>query len=478
MCVKNSVNLLRQSRSLTFPFEEATTSSLEALKSYTTANELEDKGQQLSAIPLLQHALELDPNFALAYSSLAGTYSNIGENERSIEYEKKAFALRDRVSEQEKFDIATTYYWVVTGELDKEMQTEELWRQAYPRHNGPLNNLAVDYAIFLGQFDKAIETGNAAIRLNPHETGAYGAVAGAYLALNRVDEAREVLENGLRTDRDNPSIHQELYVVASAQGDSAVMQRELQWGASRPAGENFVLQFAAMQAAQHGQLTKAREVFAQIFVASQGSNLKESSAGTTAWEALLESQMGNMDRAKEKSAESLALSRTRTNLPNVAVALALAGDNRQCQSIIDELNKRYPVDTLIQAVYIPLAEAISASSQGLVAKAIDMLRPATRYEFGLAFNFLPIYARGLIYLRAHQSTQALAEFQKIIDHRNVSAIAAEHSLAHLQLARAYVLQGNTGKARTAYQDFLALWKDADTDIPILKEAKAEYAKLQ
>ena len=176
------------------PVEEATTSSLEALKSFTTATDLEDKGQQLASIPLLQHALELDPNFALAYSSLAETYSNIGENERSVEYEEKAFALRDRVSEQEKFDIATTYYWVVTGELDKEIETEELWRQAYPRHNGPLNNLAVNYAIFLGQFDKAIEMGNAAIRLNPHETGAYGAVAGAYLALNRVDEARAVLE--------------------------------------------------------------------------------------------------------------------------------------------------------------------------------------------------------------------------------------------------------------------------------------------
>jgi serine/threonine protein kinase/tetratricopeptide (TPR) repeat protein len=460
------------------PVEEATTSSLEALKSFTTATDFENKGQELGAIPLLQHALELDPNFALAYSSLAGDYSNIGENERSIEYEKKAFALRDRVSEQEKFDIATTYYWVVTGELDKEMQTEELWRQAYPRHNGPVNNLAVDYAIFLGQFDKATEMGNAAIRLNPHETGAYGAVAGAYLALNRVDEARTVLENGLRTDRDNPQLHQALYIVASVEGDSAVMQREFQWGASRPAGENFVLHFAAMQAAQHGQLTKARELLAQLFAVSQGSNLKESSASTAAFEALLESEMGNLDRAKQKSAESLALSRTRTNLPNVAVALALAGDYRQSQKVIDELNKRYPVDTLIQAVYIPSAEAISASNQGLDAKAIDSLRPASRYEFGLSFNFLPIYARGLIYLHARQSKQAIAEFQKIIDHRNVSAIAPEHSLAHLQLARAYALQGDTDKAGTAYQDFFALWKDADPDIPILKQAKAEYAKLQ
>jgi tetratricopeptide (TPR) repeat protein len=382
------------------------------------------------------------------------------------------------VSEQEKFDIATTYYWVVTGELDKEMETEELWRQAYPRHNDPVNNLAVEYAFFLGQFDKAIEMGNAAIRLNPHETGAYGAVAGAYLALNRVDEARAVLENGLRTDRDNPMLHNALYAVASAEGDSAVMQREFQWGASRPAGENFVLQLAAMQAAQHGQLTKARELLAQVVIVSQRGNLKESSAGTAAFEALLESEMGNLDRAKQKSAESLALSRTRTNLPNVAVALALAGDHRQCQKVIDELNRRYPVDTLIQAVYIPSAEAISASNQALVGKAIDILRPASRYELGLEFDFLPIYARGLIYLRARQSKQAIAEFQKIIDHRNVSANAPEHSLAHLQLARAYALQGDTAKARTAYQDFLALWKDADPDIPILKEAKAEYEKLK
>jgi hypothetical protein len=164
-------------------------------------------------------------------------------------------------------------------------------------------------------------------------------------------------------------------------------------GASRPAGENFVLNLAAMQAAQHGQLTKARELLAQKFLVSQGSNLKESSAGTAAFEARLESEMGNLDRAKQKSAESLALSRTRTNLPNVAVALALAGDYRQCQKIIDELNQRYPVDTLIQAVYTPSAEAISTSNQGLVAKAIDIPRPASRYELGLSFNFLPLRSR-------------------------------------------------------------------------------------
>jgi tetratricopeptide (TPR) repeat protein len=459
------------------PVEEATTSSLEALKSLTTANDLGDKGKQLESIPLLQHALELDPNFALAYSGLAGIYSNIGENERSVEYENKAFALRDRVSEEEKFDIETTYYWVVTGQLDKEMQTEELWRQAYPRRNGPLNNLAVDYALFLGQFDKAIEMGNLALRVNP-ETGTYGALAGSYLALNRVDEAKAVLERGLATNPDNSGAHYALYIVASVQGDIAVMQREFQWGASRPTGENFVLYLAAMQAAQHGQLTKARELLAQSFAVSQGSNLKETSAGTSALEALLESEVGFVERARQKSTESLALSRTRTNLPNVALALALAGDHRQSQKIIDELNKRYPVDTLIQAVYIPLAEAISESKQGSVAKAIDLLRPASRYELGLYFNFLPIYIRGLVYLRAHQSQQAIAEFQKIIDHRNLSPLASEHSLAHLQLARAYALQGSAAKARIAYQDFLALWKDADPDIPILQQAKAEYGKLK
>jgi eukaryotic-like serine/threonine-protein kinase len=459
------------------PVEEATTSSLEALKAFTIADDLQNKGKQLEAVPYLQHALDLDPNFAEAYSGLASIYSNIGEGNRGMEYEKKAFALRNRVSEREKFEITATYYWVVTGELDKEMQTEELWSQAYPRDGGPLNNLAVDYAMFLGQFEKAIDAGNAAIRTNRHQTGAHGAITAAYLGLDRIDEARSTADKALATDPDNPVTHAALYHVAVAQGDTAGMQRELKWAAGIPAGEN-VRFFSALEAARHGQLTKARELLAQIFAANQEANLKEVSSRTAAMQAYVEAEVGEVPQARRKVTESVGLSRTRTNLPFIAVASAMAGDYRQSQSIVDELKRRYPVDTLIQGVYIPSAEALRESDRGAFTRAIDILRPASRYELGAALGFLPIYVRGLVYLRAHQPHEAITEFQKIIDHRNLSLPAPEHSPAHLQLGRAYVLQGDSAKARTAYQDFLALWMDADPDIPVLQQAKAEYAKLQ
>ena len=433
----------------------------------------------MDAIPYYQHALDLDPNFAEAYTGLAGIYANMGESDRSVEYERKAFALRDRISEKEKFDITTSYYWVVTGELDKEMQTEELWSQAYPRDAGPLNNLAVDYWFALGQFEKAIELGNSAVRVNPHQPGAYGAIASSYLALNRIDEAASTADKALAIEPDNPETHMTLYTVASAQGNSAAMQRELKWAASRPAAEASSVQLlAALDASRLGRMNNARELLAQSFAATRAANLRELAAHSAAMQAFVEMEVGEVQKARQAVTESSALSRTRSNLPVLAVVLAMAGDYRQSQNIAEELNRRYPLDTLIQGVYIPCAEALRESGEGLFTKAIDTLRPANRYELGEALNFLPIYVRGLIYLRADQAANAISEFQKIIDRRNLSPLAPEHSLAHLQVARAYMLKGDSAKARTSYQDFLALWKDADPDIPILKQAKAEYAKLQ
>ena len=460
------------------PVEEATTSSLEALKSYTLAQDDDRRGKQLDSIPHLNRAIELDPNFALAYDNIAGVYANLGESERSIEYQKKAYDLRDRVSEREKFVTTATYHWVVTGDLDKEMETEESWTQAYPRESDPLNNLTVAYGRFLGQFEKAITTGQQALRLNPHQTGVYPAMASAYLALNRVDEARSISETGVAANPDDPGPHWALYFVGFVQGDEALMQREFAWGAHRRAGENWVLNIAAAGAMQRGQLQKARDLTGQALSASQSGNLREVSAANLANRALWEAEVGNLPRAREEAAKSEALSRTRTNGPVLVLALSLAGDSSHAQKVIAELSQRYPSDTFLQSVYLPMAKAILESSRTSSAKSIETLQPTVRFELGPEQNFLPIYVRGLVYLRARQGHEAEGEFQRILEHRGVSPLAPEYVLARLGLARAYTLQGDQAKARTAYQDFLALWKDADPDVPMLKEAKAEYAKLQ
>ena len=460
------------------PVEEATTSSLEALKSFTQGVANSDQGKQLEAVPQYQHAIELDPNFAGAFVGLASVYGNLGESERAIEYQQKAYDLSERVSERERFAITSTYHWVVTGDLDKETKTEESWRQAYPRDTLPLNNLTVDYAIFFGQFEKAIEIGNEAIRLNPHQTGVYGTMARAYLALKRVDEARDILERGLASNPENPSIHGPLYVVAMVQGDEAVIKREFEWGANQPAGANFVLLLAAQAALQRGQLQKARDLTSQFLAASQAAKLKEVSALAFACEAVGEAEVGSMARAREQAAKSETLAVTRTNGPCLVLALSLAGDSSRARKLIDELSRRYPSDTLLQSIYLPMGQGILEASPTDSTRSVETLRPATRFELGADQNFQPIYVRGLVYLRARQGQQAAAEFKKILDHRLIAAIAPEYALAHLGLGRAYALSGDSVNARKAYQDFLALWKDADPDIPILRQAKAEYAKLQ
>ena len=460
------------------PVDEATTSSLEALKSFTQGEANSNQGKQLEAVPQYQHAIELDPNFAGAFVGLAAVYGNLGENERAIEYQQKAYDLRERVSERERFAITSTYHWVVTGDLDKETETEASWAQAYPRDTEPLNNLTVEYAIYFGQFEKAIEIGKEAIRLNPHHTGVYGAMARSYLALKRVDEARDILERGLASNPENPSIHDPLYVVAMVQGDEALIKREFDWGANQPAGANFVLILAAKAALQRGQLHKARDLTSQFLAASQAAKLKELSALTLACQAVGEAEVGNLARAREQAAKSEALAVTRTNGPCLVLALSLAGESSRAQKLINELGRRYPSDTLLQSVYLPMARAILEERPASSAQSIETLRPAARFELGGILGFQPTYVRGLVYLHARQGQEAAAEFKKIIEHHGVAPIAPEYVLAHLHLGRAYALSGDSVNARKVYQDFLALWKDADPDIPILKQAKAEYAKLQ
>ena len=455
------------------PIEEVTTTSLDALKAFSQAESFNG----IQAIPLYERAIQLDPNFSAAYQGLAGVYANNNEEQRSIEYMKKAYALRDRVSDREKFDLDSDYQWMVTGDLDKEIQNSELYHQAYPREDTPVNNLAVDYCWFLGQFEKGVQFGMEALRLNAHASGSYGATTCGYLGLNRPDEAKTFLESAFANDSENAGIHFNLYLTYAALGDDAGAERQLQRASGRFEAAGL-LWVASARYAHVGKITKARELTAKSQGIFKSNNFLGSSAGAAAYLAFIEAAVGNTAAAHQQVAASQTLSRTRVNLPMAALALALAGDVIGAETISSDLKRRYPSDFQVNGIYGPSVEGLLQSLRGNTAAAIQALQPAARFDLGLSFGFVPVYVRGVVYLRGRQGKEAAAEFQRILAQRALGATSPLYSLSYVGLARACSLTGDTGKARSAYQDFFALWKDADPDIPILKEAKAEYAKLQ
>lgn len=321
------------------PVEQVTTSSLDALKAFSQGRELFASGQQVKAIPFFERALESDPNFAGALAQLAAIYSNAGEEERSVEYATRAYALRDRVSEREKLAITRGYHWMVTGQLDKEMDAEEAWRQSYPHDVDPVNDLAVNYSVYLGQFDKGMQEGNNAIRISPHVIGGFDTVALGYMAENRADEAKAVLTTGLKDNPDNQAIHFDFFGVAAALGDQDGMQQELQWAEGKVGGSLLLGFAAAGRAGTLGQIKKSQDFSAEALQIARDNNYKDTAAGILASRSLLEALVGNSSQARERAAESTTLSRTRTNLPVTAVALALAGDRKQSQSIVEDLRR-------------------------------------------------------------------------------------------------------------------------------------------
>ncbi|MGC2245617.1 MAG: protein kinase [Terriglobales bacterium] len=455
---------------------EATTSSLEALKAYAAGDEMRNGGGEAESIPLFQHAIELDPNFAMAYARLSAIYFNLGEEDRSVEAARKAFDLRDRVSERERFYIDDHLY-TSTGDIEKNKATLELAIQAYPNDFSAFGNLALEYNVYYGQFDKAISTGNECIRLAPHAPFGYVHVAGPYMALNRLEEARSTLQRALDAKADNLFVHEELYALAFASNDADGMQQQMKWAEGKPS-EYLLLIDAAGVASAHGQIRKAEELMQRSEQVTDRLGFKESTADAKAGWALTQAEVGNISQAREAAAASSALAHGRSNLEPLAVALAMTGDTSRAQSIVDDLGHRFASDTLLHNVTIPLVAALTAMSRKVPEHGIEALGAAVPYEFGIGQGLLPIFVRGQAYLQAKRGAEAAAEFQKIIDHRGIDPTIPEHSLAKLGLGRAYVLTGDTAKAKAAYQDFFALWKDADPDVPILKEAKGEYAKLQ
>jgi len=457
------------------PVEEATTSSLEALKAFSLAETERNKGSEYAAIPLYKHAIELDPNFAIAYGRLGQSYANTGQSALAIESTKQAFERRERGSELEKLYISSHYYEIVTGEIEKAIETYQLWKRTYPRDSIPPNNLAVEYS-WTGKFDQALVEAQETIRLDPNSTFSYGVLGGAYIGLNRFAEAKAIRQKELGLKLGGMNDHADLYMLAFLEGDQATMQQEADWAKGKP-DEFVMLEARAEAAASSGKMRQARELYQQAVEGAQQAKLTDNVAGIMSRQARTEAEAGNTSQARESVRAALAMGRNRFELASVGVALATAGDVAQASAIADELSRQFPTDTLVNIVWVPSMRGAVEVSRGNPAKAVELLQPAASLEFGWPARVMPSYVRGVAYLRLRQGKEAAEQFQNILNHRGVCGTLPTCSLAHLQLGRARSLSGDNAGARTAYQDFLALWKDADPDVPILKEAKAEYAKL-
>jgi len=466
------------------PLEEATTNSLEALKAYTLGRRTQREKGDVEAIPFDRRAVELDPNFALAYELLGVNYSNLNQHSVGAEYLKRAFDLSDRITEREKFHVTGSYYSLATGELEKANQTYELYIRVYLRDPLPHTDLGSNYMI-LGQYEKAATETREGLRLDPNNMVGYANLGETYLALNRFDEARAVSEEAHGRKFESIYLHLNLYALGFFQGNAAAMKQQADWAVGKAGAEDQMLSLESDTEALSGRLGKARELSRQAVESARRSDEKEPAALWQANAAIREALLGNTDAARQNAAASLALAPgSRDTGVQVALAYALAGDAVHAQSLADDHGKHLPQDTVVQSVWLPTIRAQIEMSRKNPARSIELLQAAAPYELGmLTANgvnscLYPVYVRAEAYLSAQQGAAAAAEFQKILDHRGLLWNCATGALAHLGLARAYAMQGETAKARAAYQDFLAQWKDADPDIPVLKQAKAEYAKLQ
>jgi eukaryotic-like serine/threonine-protein kinase len=458
------------------PLEEATTSSLEALQALSAATKIQQEKGDLEALPFLKRAVELDPNFASAYDSLGILYSNLGETSSSIQNLKKAFELRDRTSQREKYSIAANYYSLVTGELQKANQEYDFWIHDYGRDNEAHANLAVNYQL-LGQYEKAAIEEREALQLEPDNGVTYVNRVQTYLALNRVDEAKLTIEESQKRKLDDPSLHVAMYDLAFLLRDEAGMQKQFEWAMNKPEAEDTLFSRQARTEAYYGHVRKAREFSHRAMDSARRNVGKEAAIFWQADAALRESALENAPQGRQIAAAALAIDQVRDIRLRTALALAWAGDVAQAETLVSGLDKEFPLDTLIQNYWLPSIRAEIDIKRGKAALALAHLQPASPYEMGGILFMCPTYIRGQAYLLAHQGNEAAAEFQNILDHQGIVGNYLFGALGHLGLARARAIQGDAVKARSAYQDFFALWKDADPDIPILKEAKAEYAKL-
>jgi eukaryotic-like serine/threonine-protein kinase len=460
---------------------EVTTSSLEALKSFSLGMKtLREKGSAPS-IAFFKRAIDLDPNFPMAYAMASNTSSNIGQPSLAMEYASRAYQLRDHATERENLIISEIYFRA-TGEIEKQMETFELRETDYPREAAPHNNLGAIESE-LGRYEKALSEFKEAFRLDPNSMNRYANLGIAYLHLNQLEEAKHTFDQALAHNLDGAWLRQNIYFLAFLQGDDSQMRQQVAWGAGKPGEEDVLLSSESDTEAYYGRLDKARDFSRQAAESALRADSKEIAALWKANAALRDAELGETSSARQGAKAALGLSSGRDVKTLVALTMARIGVASQAKALAEELRRNYPTNTLIKLYWLPTINAAIQLQENNSSAALRELETAAPYELGdpppmQKGTLYPAYLRGQAYLLAHNGSAAATEFQKLLDHRGIVLNFVTAALAHLQVGRAYTMSGDAPKAKTAYQDFLTLWKDADPDIPILKQAKAEYAKLQ
>ena len=467
------------------PLEQATTPSLEALKALSLGQKVLLASGDVAATPFFERAIELDPNFALAYAYLGITSTDLGESGLAASYTRKAYELRDRVSEPEKYFISTLFHKEVTGNIERAKQSCELWIRVYPRSDLPHTYLLGAIYPLIGQFEKAVQEGREAVRLNPDTPIPYAFLMFGYIALHRLDDANATYGQALQRKLDSPFFNLALYELAFLQNDAPGMAKQVAWSVGKPGLEDELLGLEADTAAYFGRLRDARDFSRRAMDSAERTGEKEGPATYVAMSSLVEALFGNGEEARRRAVFAMARTGNRDAQYLATLALAFAGKGERAQVLTGDLEKRFPEDTIVRFNYLPTLRAKLAVSRGKASEAIEILRTATPYELGQstanAYNWTalyPAFVRGEAYVASHQGHEAAAEFQKILGHSGIVLNSPIGALAHLGLARAYVLSGDIPKARAAYEDFLRLWKEADPDVPILIVAKSEFSKLK
>ncbi len=463
------------------PLAEATTPSLEALEAYSAGWKLHTTSGAMAALPLLKRALEIDPNFALAQATMGREYADLDESDLSTASTTRAWQLRDHASDRERFYITATYEGLATGNLEKARQNDEAWAQTYPRDPVPHSMLAGYPNKAAARYELGIVEARKSTELDPDFSIGYYNLGVNNVYLDRLEEAENVLRRAAGRGLEIDELIMLEHDIAFLRGDRAAMDRAAARARERSGGDTWISDKEAYAFAYAGQLKKA-SVLSQRAVDQAMQEAQPERAGL--WEAgasLREAFFGNAPLARQRATAALDHSNNRQVAFGAALALAISGDDGRAQQLADDLDRRFPEDTIVRFSDLPVLRARIALDQGNPLKAIELLQVAVPYELGARLDLgalYPIYERGEAHLAAHQGTEAAVEFQKILDHRGVVGSDPVGALAHLQLGRAYVLTGDKIKAKSAYQDFLTLWKDADPDILIFREAQEEYARLQ
>lgn len=466
--------------------EDATTASLDAFKAYSTGLNVVSSTGEEAAIPFFQKAIEFDPQFAAAYAELGVMYGAIGESALSAENTSKAYQLRDRTSDIERFFITASYDSRVTGNYEKAQQTCEAWAQAYPRDPRPYTYLSAFILPASARYERSFADAQKRLELDPNTAIGYIVLAATYTFLDRYGEAEGALRQGSERGLETPETLGQRYDLAFLQNHTGEMEQQAALSQQNADTENWLLDHQAFALTYTGHLREARIKSRHAIELAEQATRMERVALSEAGAAVREAFSGNALAARRDAATALRLSSQREVEYGAAFALALAGDNIGTQTLADDLQSRFPEDTSVRFSYLPTLRAVVTLKQGDPEKSIELLQMSEPYDLGTQRSTIhglfgalyPIYVRGEAYLALHRGAEAAAEFRKILDHRGIVISDPVGALAHLELGRAYMLLGDKKKAGQAYKDFLTLWQDADSDIPVLKQAQAEYSKLK